>query len=49
MEKRQYTSPLTEATPFIALKSIMITSIGMGGSNLPGEPGAAPKRRTEVF
>ena len=28
---------------------IMKTSIGMNDTNLPSEPGMAPKRKTEVF
>ncbi len=51
MEKKQYLSPLTEVTTFGAMSSILITSIGMGGSSMPEEPGktSAPMRRTPVF
>lgn len=44
MKKQVYISPLTEVTAYSSMSSIMITSIGMGGSALPGEPGKqAPK------
>ena len=49
MKKKIYNSPLSEVMPLKAFGSIMITSVGMEGSNMPGEPGSAPKRRTEVF
>ena len=53
MEKKLYNTPLTEAMPLKAFGSIMITSVGMEGNNMPGEPGSgssgAPARRTEVF
>jgi len=52
MAKKIYSSPLTEVATYGSMSSIMITSIGMGGSYLPIEPGKtpAPKRhRTPVF
>ena len=49
MEKKLYSAPRVEALFMGSLGSIMKTSIGMEGSNLPTEPGSAPKRRAEVF
>lgn len=49
MEKKLYSIPQTEVTAMAGTCNIMKTSIGMEGSNLPTEPGSAPKRRAEVF
>ena len=53
MEKKQYIIPSLEVSTMQAAIGIMKTSIGMEGSNLPGEPGTsgsgAPRRRSEVF
>ena len=51
-KKRIYSSPLTEVTTYGSMNSIMITSIGMEGNNMPAEPGknSAPKKHlTPVF
>ena len=50
MKKKLYSIPQTEVALTTGACSIMKTSIGMNDTNLPSEPGMAPKRRTdEVF
>ena len=49
--KKQYIIPSLEVSTMQAAIGIMKTSIGMGGTNNPAEPGTsgAPRRRSEVF
>ena len=51
MKKRIYSAPRTEATMMPVFGTIMVTSIGMNGSNLPVEPGKnlVPKNHAPMY
>ena len=49
MKKKLYFIPQTEVVIMKGTYNVMKSSIGMGGSNLPTEPGAPKRRWTDVF